>query len=93
MILCMKLMILYRPDSEHARDVETFIRDFQMQHHTDAKIEVLDLNTREGAATASLCDVVQYPALLATDNFGSVVQMWQGDRLPLMSEVAGSLNS
>ena len=84
-------MILYQPDSEHAREVETFIHDFQMQHHVDAKIEILDLNTRDGAATASLYDVMQYPALLATDNFGSVVNMWQGDNLPLMSEVAGSL--
>lgn len=89
----MKLMILYRPDSEYAREVETFIHDFQAQHHIDAKIEVIDLNTREGAATASLYDIVQYPALLATDNFGSIIQMWQGQTLPLMGEVAAAVAS
>jgi hypothetical protein len=91
MILRMKLMILYQPDSEYAREVETFIHDFQAQHHVDAKIEVYDLNTRDGAATASLYDIVQYPALLTTDDFGTIKQMWQGQDLPLMSEVAGSL--
>jgi hypothetical protein len=87
----MKLLILYRPNSEHARTVETFIRDFQSQHQTDAKMEVLSLDTREGAATASLYDVVNYPALLATTGEGMVVRMWQGSNLPLMGEVAGSL--
>ena len=85
------MLILYRPNSEHARTVETFIRDFQEQHRPEAKIEILSLDTRDGAATASLYDIVQYPALLTTNNEGSVVQMWQGNNLPLMSEVAGSL--
>lgn len=85
------MLILYRPESEHARAVETFIRDFQQQHHIDAKVEILSLDTRDGAATASLYDVVSYPAMLATNNEGSVIRMWEGKSLPLMSEVAGSL--
>lgn len=85
------MLILYRPNSEHARAVETFIRDFQEAHHVEAKIEILSLDTREGAATASLYDIVQYPAMLATNNEGSVIRMWEGNNLPLMSEVAGSL--
>jgi hypothetical protein len=89
----MKLMIIYRPDSEHARTVETYMHDFQVQHHTGAKVEVHDLNTREGAATASLYDVVQYPAIIAADDFGSVIRMWQGQELPMMSEVAGAVMS
>ena len=55
MLIEVKLLILYRPNSEHASAVESFIRDFQHQHNIDEKkLEILSLNTRDGAATASL---------------------------------------
>lgn len=38
---------------------------------------------------ARVYDVVQYPALLAIEDTGSLAQYWQGDILPLMDEVAG----
>lgn len=84
----MKLLILYRPNSEHARQVEDFVHDFKRQMGADIKIDILDLNTREGAAMASVYDIVQYPALLATKDDGQVTQLWQGEMMPLMSEVA-----
>lgn len=84
-----KLVILYRPDSEHSRDVESFVRDFQRQYEVGKKIEVLSVNTRDGSATASLYDVMSYPAILALANDGSVLNMWQGLPMPLMNEVAG----
>jgi hypothetical protein len=87
----MKLLIFYRPNSEHARAVETFIHDFQRQYTTDAKIEILDLDTRDGAATASLYDVLQYPAFLATADNGTLVRAWEGKELPLMGDVASYL--
>ncbi|HSW99577.1 MAG TPA: hypothetical protein VLH38_00925 [Patescibacteria group bacterium] len=85
----MKLLVLYRPDSEHSTDVETFVRDFQRQYEAGRKIELLSLNTRDGAATASLYDIMTYPAILALANDGSVLNVWQGAPLPLMAEVAG----
>jgi len=54
---------------------------------------MLSLNTRDGAATASLYDVMQYPAILAIANDGSILNMWAGERLPLMDEVAGYIYS
>lgn len=85
----MKLLILYRPDSEHSTDVESFVRDFQHQHEIGRKLELVSLNTRDGAATASLYDVMSYPAILALANDGSVINIWQGMPMPLMDEVAG----
>lgn len=94
MLIQVKLLILYRPNSEHASAVESFIRDFQHQHNIDEKkLEILSLNTRDGAATASLYDIVNYPAIVAIANDGSVLNMWEGDRLPLMDEVAGYVYS
>lgn len=85
----MKLVILYRPQSEHATTVESFVRDFKRQYDVGRKIEIQSLNTRDGAATASIYDVTMYPAILALANDGSVMNMWQGLPLPLMDEVAG----
>lgn len=87
----MKLLIFYRPNSEHARSVETFIHDFQKQYTTDAKMEILDLDTRDGAAMASLYDVLQYPAFLATAEDGVLIRSWEGRELPLMQDVASYL--
>ena len=84
----MKVLVLYQPNSDHARDVETFVRDFQRQHDLGSnKVELLSVNTRDGAATASLYDILAYPAVLAISNDGSVLNAWPGPQLPLMKEV------
>src|SRR3546814_131722 len=85
------LLVFYRPNSEHARQVESYLRDFEHSYHIDARTEIMNLDTRDGAANASLYDVVQYPALVSAREDGSVNQVWQGSELPLMSEVAGTL--
>ncbi|HSX17038.1 MAG TPA: hypothetical protein VLH86_02975 [Patescibacteria group bacterium] len=85
----MKLLVLYRPDSEHASTIESFVRDFERQYEAAKRLELKSLNTRDGAATASIYDVMSYPAILALADDGSVLNMWQGIPLPLMDEVAG----
>lgn len=84
-----KLLILYRPDSEHSTQVESFVRDFERGYEAAKRVELISLNTRDGAATASLYDVVAYPAILALADDGSPLNVWQGVPLPLMHEVAG----
>lgn len=83
----MKVVLLYRPNSEHSRKVEDFARDFT-RINSNRKVDMLSLDTREGAATASIYDVVQYPAVLALSDDGSVLRYWQGDQMPLMNELA-----
>lgn len=86
----MKLLVLYRPDSEHSRAVETFIHDFRYQHEGLAdRLEVIDIDSRNGVATASLYDIMEHPALLVLGDDGSLVKEWTGATLPLMAEVAG----
>lgn len=82
----MKLCILYHPNSDHARAVEEFIRDFQ--HSQGKHVEAISLETRDGAATASLYDITQYPAVLALREDGQLMKNWQGQNLPLMNEVS-----
>lgn len=89
----MKLLILYRPNSEHERDVESFAHDFSRQHDVGNKLELLSVNTREGVAMANLYDVMLYPAILALADNGSVLNTWVGLPLPLMNEVIGYVYS
>jgi len=84
-----KLLILYRPKSEHERVVETFVRDFQRQYEAGNKIELLSVDTRDGVAMANLYDILSYPAILVLAENGSVLNAWSGLPLPLMDEVAG----
>lgn len=97
MVLCyvgaVKLLILYRPNSEHDTDVQSFVREFQRRYEVGRKLELVSLNTRDGAATASLYDVVAYPAILVLGDDGSLVNFWQGMPLPLMDEVAAYAHS
>ena len=83
----MKLLILYKPRSEQAADVESFIRDYKARHES-GRLEVVDVDSREGIATAILYDVMQYPAIIVLQNDGYVQKIWQGDSLPMMDEVA-----
>lgn len=90
----MKLLILYRPNSEHSTAVDAFVRDLQRQHDMDGKIDLVSVDTREGSTLASLYDIWSFPSLVAlADNDGGVLNIWSGEQLPLMDEVAGYLNS
>lgn len=85
----MKLLILYRPNSEHASEIESFVRDFQRRYEAGNKIEMMSVDTREGTAEASLYDIFSFPAILALADNGSVLNAWIGMPLPLMNDVAG----
>jgi hypothetical protein len=85
----MRLLVIYRPNSENARSVETFIHDFQRLHEgLGRRMEILNVDTRDGAATMSLYDIFQHPAILVLNDDSQMVQQWVGETLPLMDEVA-----
>ncbi len=87
----MKVIILYRPTSEFARSVEEFAHDIQQQQNV--KSQLVSIDTRDGAATASLYDIMEFPAILATRDNGEALQVWTGAQLPLMNEVAAYANA
>ena len=84
----MKVCVLYRARSEHATKMEEFLREFQ-KRQANRNIEVVDIDTREGTATASLYDVLSYPAILALTDDGQLLKSWVGEEVPpLMDELA-----
>lgn len=83
----MKILILYRRNSEHGRMVDEFIHEFQIR--TGVKgLEILDIDSRDGGAIASLYDILEYPAILAIRGDGALEMCWTGQSLPLIDEVA-----
>lgn len=86
----MKIIALYHPQSEFARLVEEYAHDFFSSR--GKAIDLVSLETREGAAMASLYDIVRYPAVLALKDDGQLLKNWEGEQLPLMNEVAAYLD-
>lgn len=84
----MRTVILYHPNQEFAGLAEDYARDYQLRHKDLPKVELVSLETVEGAESAKLYDVVRYPAILVLADDGSLQKLWQDKPLPLMDEVA-----
>lgn len=82
----MKVMVVYKPDSDHARLVSDWLRDFTRQ--TGKTLEEINPDTREGASICRTYDIVEYPTLVALDDSGGMQMMWRGTMLPTISEVS-----
>lgn len=86
--------MLYRPDSEYASGVEEFMRSLRKDYNlTDHELKVLNYDSRDGAATASIYDIMTQPAILVTGDDGSYIKHWEGRDLPLIEEVVGYVRS
>lgn len=83
----MKVVVLYRRDSDYGRSVEEFIHEFRRAHGS-TEIEEVSLDTPEGAEIQKVYGLVDQPAILALKDDGSMLNMWQGKTLPLMNDVA-----
>ncbi len=83
----MKLVIIYRPASDHGRTVEEYVHDFT-RLNPEVNLETLSIDTRAGADRAALYGVMAYPTVLALRDSGELVQSWEGLPLPLMNDVA-----
>ena len=85
----MRLLVIYRPNDEYSRGVETFIHDFERKHEgLGRRVEVLNVDSRDGAAMMSIYDLFDHPAIHALQDDGRVTHQWVGKDLPLMDEVA-----
>jgi hypothetical protein len=84
----MKVLVLYRERSEHRQTIEELIGRFK-NLHPKSKVEVLDIDHRDGMAMASLYDVTRYPAVLTLRDDGTVLQTWQGtDDIPRIDDIS-----
>lgn len=82
----MKTYMVYKDESDHARAVLDYLRDFERQ--TGKTLEVVDPESREGAGFCQTYDVVEYPTLVAVDDNGVLQNMWRGKSFPTISELS-----
>lgn len=82
----MKAYVIYKIESDHARAVTDFLRDFQSR--TGKKIETIDPESSDGSSFCRTYDIVEYPTVIATDNNGVLQNQWRGLPLPLIDEVS-----
>lgn len=82
----MVVKVIYRYESDHAREVLSFIRDFE--HQTGRTIEEVNPDTPDGAHMCRTYDIVEYPTMVALADDGSLQYMWRGRPLPTVSEVS-----
>ena len=84
----MRVAVLYHPKSEHEGRVLDYARDYKALHRDQQReMELISLETKEGAEMAKLYDVVRYPAVLAIAKDGSLQKLWQDEYLPLLREL------
>lgn len=81
----MRIVCVWRDNTEYAREVENWIRDFQSQTGND--IESLDPDSVDGSSFARASDIVEYPTLAVVDDRGAMLQMWRGLPLPSFDQV------
>jgi hypothetical protein len=83
----MKTVIYSRDGRDYSRSVTEFIEMFGRKYPGQS-IEIKDPDTRESSSLLSMLGVDRYPAIIVTRDNEAVVQMWQGEPLPLLDEVA-----
>jgi hypothetical protein len=82
----MKTVLIYRPNSETERRALDYIREFTAQ--TRKTLQTLDPDSPEGADFCRLYEVMEYPAIVVTDDEGHMQNMWMSDQLPTYSELS-----
>lgn len=82
----MRLVVVYKIESDHAREVLDYLRDFARQ--TGVMIEEVDPETRYGGDFCRTYDIVEYPTIIALSEGGQVQHLWRGRPLPTISEVS-----
>ncbi|MBC7512667.1 hypothetical protein H7142_03345 [Candidatus Saccharibacteria bacterium] len=82
----MKVVIIYRSDSEHGRIVEDYLRDFLRR--TGTEIETLDPDSKAGISLCRTYDIVEYPTVIALSDDGRMQNNWRGLPLPTISELS-----
>lgn len=82
----MRVVVVYKYESDHAREVLDYLRDFSRQ--TGHSIEEINPDTSDGVGFCRTYDIVEYPTVLAISDDGQLQNMWRGRPLPTISEVS-----
>lgn len=82
----MKAIVVYKDETDYARTVIDYLRDFERQ--TGKKLETINPDTPEGADFCRTYDIVEYPSVIAMSDDGHMQNLWRGIPLPTINEVS-----
>lgn len=82
----MKVTVIYKDDSDYAREVIDYLHDFKRQ--TGRDLDTLDPDSAEGTDFCRTYDIVEYPTIVAFSDDGVLQNTWRGRPLPTISEVS-----
>ena len=82
----MRAIVIYKDESDHAREVTDYLRDFKRQ--TGHDLETIDPDSPDGADFCRTYDIVEYPTIIAVSDDGVMQNQWRGRPLPTISEVS-----
>ena len=82
----MRVVVIYKEESDYAREVTDYLRDFTRQ--TSHELETMNPDTLVGIDFCRTYDIVEYPTVIALSDNGSLQNMWRGRPLPTISEVS-----
>ncbi|MEI6248987.1 MAG: hypothetical protein WCP00_00095 [bacterium] len=86
----MKLIILYRPNSENSLAIENYCATLKKEIY-GINIEILDIDSVDGADKAKIYGVISYPAFVVTRDDGQVQNIWEGESYPTKDELESYL--
>jgi hypothetical protein len=82
----MRTIVIYKEDTDYAREVTDYLRDFKRQ--TGHDLETMNPDEPDGADFCRAYDIVEYPSVISLSDDGSLQNMWRGIPLPTISEVS-----
>ena len=82
----MRVVVVYKEQTDYARQVTDYLRDFKRQ--TGHDLEAMNPETPAGIDFCRTYDIVEYPTLIAISNDGVMQNTWRGLPLPTISEVS-----
>ena len=82
----MRVVVLFKDNTDYTRTVTDFLRDFQLQ--TGHELETMDPETPGGVDFCSTYGIMQFPTIVALSDGGNLQNIWLGTPLPTISEVS-----
>lgn len=82
----MRVVVVYKDQTDYARTVLDYLRDFE--HQTSHILENIDPDTASGTQFCETYDIVEYPTIIAISDDGVMQNEWSGLPLPTISEVS-----
>jgi len=82
----MRVVVVYKTESDHARTVFDYLRDFKNQ--TGHDLEEVNPDSAAGSDFCRTYDIVEYPTIIALSDSGQLQNIWRGTPLPTTSAVS-----